>query len=71
MFDISLWELLTVFLVGMLVLKPKDIISIFAKIKNFNTTIAGDNSLDFQRIDIIEDIENKFSFRNEEKGEKR
>lgn len=71
MFDISLWELLTVFLVGMLVLKPKDIISIFAKIKNFNATIARENSLDFQRIDIIEDIENKFSFRNEEKGEKR
>ena len=71
MFDISLWELLTVFLVGMLVLKPKDIISIFAKIKNFNTTIAGDNSLDFQRVNIIEDIENKISFDNEGQEKKR
>ena len=65
MFDISLSELLTIFLIGMLVLKPKDVINIFAKIKNFNATIVEKDFLDFKTISTIEEKENKCSFKYE------
>ena len=71
MFDVSLLELMTIFLVGMLVLKPRDIISIFTKFKNLNSNFTKEKFLDFKEIDMIEDKKNEFSFKDGNKKKER
>ena len=67
MFDVSLVELLTIFLVAILVLKPRDAVSIFTKFKNFSNNLTRQNFLDFEEISVIEEKEAVFSLKDEEK----
>ena len=55
---------------NMLVFKPKDVIDIFAKIKNFNGTIVEKDFLDFKAISTIEKKKNECSFKDEDKRKK-
>ena len=70
MFDISLLELLIIFIVSMLVLKPEDAISIFTKFKNFSNNPIKQDFLDFKEIDTIEEKENAFCFKDGNRKEK-
>ncbi|WPX96458.1 Sec-independent protein translocase subunit TatA/TatB [Candidatus Bandiella euplotis] len=59
MFDISLMELLVVFLVAMLVLKPKDMLNLLAKLKNLNNRVNPQKLLQENLLDLEEIGEQK------------
>jgi len=46
MFDISLSELLLIFIIGVLVLKPKDLVSVFEKVKKFNRKLMNKEGME-------------------------
>jgi Sec-independent protein translocase protein TatA len=46
MFDISLSELLLIFIIGVLVLKPKDLVSVFEKVKKFNRKLMNKEGIE-------------------------
>ena len=71
MFDISLSELLLIFIIGVLVLKPKDLVSIFEKVKRFNRTLMNKEGIeeDFFSLENI-DLFNKDDVVQSQKNEK-
>lgn len=75
MFDISLFELLVILLVGVLALKPQDIRELFLKFRNFNNklkieNILKDNFLDFKEVQEIENKKTDPNLKNATKGKK-
>lgn len=71
MFDISLSELLLIFIIGVLVLKPKDLVSIFEKVKRFNRKLMNKKGIeeDFFGLENI-DLFNKDGGLQSQKNEK-
>ena len=71
MFDISLSELLLIFIIGVLVLKPKDLVSIFEKVKRFNRKLMNKEDIeeDFFGLENI-DLFNKDGVLKSQKNEK-
>ncbi|MFK7760949.1 MAG: twin-arginine translocase TatA/TatE family subunit [Candidatus Midichloriaceae bacterium] len=71
MFDISLSELLLIFIIGVLVLKPKDLVSIFEKVKRFNRKLMNKEGIeeDFFGLENI-DLFNKDGGLQSQKNEK-
>ena len=75
MFDISLFELLVILLVGVLALKPQDIRELFLKFRNFNNklkieNILKDDFLDFKEVQEIENKKTDPNLKNATKGKK-
>lgn len=71
MFDISLSELVLIFIIGVLVLKPKDLVSIFEKVKRFNRKLMNKEGIeeDFFGLENI-DLFNKDGGLQSQKNEK-
>ena len=46
MFDISLSELLLIFIIGVLVLKPKDLVRVFEKVRGFNRKLMNKKGIE-------------------------
>ena len=75
MFDISLSELLLIFIIGVLVLKPKDLVSIFEKIKRFNRKLMNKEGIEedffgLENIDLFNKDGGLQSHKNEKIDEK-
>jgi Sec-independent protein translocase protein TatA len=76
MFDISLSELLLIFIIGVLVLKPKDLVRIFEKVKGFNRKLMNKKGIeeDFfgpENIDLFNKNDAIQSQKNEKTNEKK
>ena len=71
MFDISLSELLLIFIIGVLVLKPKDLVRVFEKVRGFNRKLMNKKGIeeDFFGLENI-DLFNKDGGLQSQKNEK-
>jgi Sec-independent protein translocase protein TatA len=68
MFDISLAELVVIFFVGIMILKPNDIMNIFVKLKGLNYKFRRQSFLNDVLLDLKEESsfeESKANFKNE------
>lgn len=75
MFDISLSELLLIFIIGVLVLKPKDLVSVFEKVKKFNGKLMNKESVEedffgLENIDLFNKDDHVQSQQNEKINKK-
>ena len=75
MFDISLSELLLVFIIGVLVLKPKDLVRVFEKVRGFNRKLMNKKGIEedffgLENIDLFNKDDVVLSQKNEEMDEK-
>ena len=75
MFDISLSELLLIFIIGVLVLKPKDLVNVFEKVKRFNRKLMNREGIEedffgLENIDLFnkdDDVQNQKNKKIDEK----
>jgi Sec-independent protein translocase protein TatA len=75
MFDISLSELLLIFIIGVLVLKPKDLVRVFEKVRGFNRKLMNKKGIEedffgLENIDLFNKDDVVQSQKNEEMDEK-
>ena len=75
MFDISLSELLLIFIIGVLVLKPKDLVRVFEKVRGFNRKLMNKKGIEedffgLENIDLFNKDDVVQSQKNEEMHEK-
>lgn len=75
MFDISLSELLLIFIIGVLVLKPKDLVKVFEKIRGFNRKLMNKKGIEedffgLENIDLFNKDDTVQSQKNEKIDEK-
>ena len=75
MFDISLSELLLIFIIGVLVLKPKDLVIVFEKVRGFNRKLMNKKGIEedffgLENIDLFNKDDVVQSQKNEEMDEK-
>ena len=76
MFDISLSELLLIFIIGVLVLKPKDLVNVFEKVKRFNRKLMNKEGIEedffgLENIDLFnkdDDVQNQKNKKIDEKA---
>ena len=75
MFDISLFELMVILLVGVFVLEPKDIKDLFIKLKKFNNKFTmqnflQDDFLDFKEVKEIDIKDDEPDLKNAKRRKK-
>ena len=75
MFDISLSELLLIFIIGVLVLKPKDLVRVFEKVRGFNRKLMNKKGIEedffgLENFDLFNKDDVVQSQKNEEMDEK-